>query len=52
MKIHIPSAASNIVDGNSPPSDIQAKEVSFPPPEIPAPGTPAAPVLLTPEQIR
>ncbi|ENZ9578156.1 TPA: hypothetical protein ACIAO1_003926, partial [Salmonella enterica subsp. enterica serovar Orientalis] len=22
MKIHIPSAASNIVDGNSPPSDI------------------------------
>ncbi|EAW8066492.1 pathogenicity island 2 effector protein SseF, partial [Salmonella enterica subsp. enterica serovar Schwarzengrund] len=26
MKIHIPSAASNIVDGNSPPSDIQAKE--------------------------
>ncbi|EPA6132592.1 hypothetical protein ACLLYR_001904, partial [Salmonella enterica] len=24
MKIHIPSAASNIVDGNSPPSDIQA----------------------------
>lgn len=31
MKIHIPSAASNIVDGNSPPSDIQAKEVSFPP---------------------
>ncbi|EDW2281081.1 pathogenicity island 2 effector protein SseF, partial [Salmonella enterica subsp. enterica] len=27
MKIHIPSAASNIVDGNSPPSDIQAKEV-------------------------
>ncbi|HHR4109089.1 TPA: hypothetical protein ACS50H_001219, partial [Salmonella enterica] len=21
MKIHIPSAASNIVDGNSPPSD-------------------------------
>ncbi|EPO2508056.1 hypothetical protein, partial [Salmonella enterica] len=25
MKIHIPSAASNIVDGNSPPSDIQAK---------------------------
>ncbi|EOV8042150.1 TPA: hypothetical protein ACIPDD_004105, partial [Salmonella enterica subsp. enterica serovar Wangata] len=23
MKIHIPSAASNIVDGNSPPSDIQ-----------------------------
>ncbi|ECV9759305.1 pathogenicity island 2 effector protein SseF, partial [Salmonella enterica subsp. enterica serovar Montevideo] len=36
MKIHIPSAASNIVDGNSSPSDIQAKEVSFPPPEIPA----------------
>lgn len=31
MKIHIPSAASNIVDSNSPPSDIQAKEVSFPP---------------------
>lgn len=31
MKIHIPSAASNIVDGNSPPSDIQAKEVSLPP---------------------
>ncbi|EAA2487246.1 pathogenicity island 2 effector protein SseF, partial [Salmonella enterica] len=28
MKIHIPSAASNIVDGNSPPSDIQAKEAS------------------------
>ncbi|EAR7245337.1 pathogenicity island 2 effector protein SseF, partial [Salmonella enterica subsp. enterica serovar Montevideo] len=26
MKIHIPSAASNIVDGNSSPSDIQAKE--------------------------
>ncbi|EAA6074361.1 pathogenicity island 2 effector protein SseF, partial [Salmonella enterica] len=26
MKIHIPSAASNIVDGNSPPSDTQAKE--------------------------
>ncbi|EPI8439188.1 type III secretion systems effector SseF, partial [Salmonella enterica subsp. enterica] len=26
MKIHIPSAASNIVDCNSPPSDIQAKE--------------------------
>ncbi|WP_259390953.1 hypothetical protein, partial [Salmonella enterica] len=25
MKIHIPSAASNIVDGNSPPSDTQAK---------------------------
>ncbi|EIP3575135.1 pathogenicity island 2 effector protein SseF, partial [Salmonella enterica] len=52
MKIHIPSAASNIVDGNSPPSDIQAKEVSFPPPEIPAPGTPTVPVVLTPEQIR
>ncbi|EBJ1337563.1 pathogenicity island 2 effector protein SseF, partial [Salmonella enterica subsp. enterica serovar Mbandaka] len=29
MKIHIPSAASNIVDGNSPPSDTQAKEASF-----------------------
>ncbi|EHM7941167.1 pathogenicity island 2 effector protein SseF, partial [Salmonella enterica subsp. enterica serovar Havana] len=26
MKIHIPSAASSIVDGNSPPSDTQAKE--------------------------
>ncbi|MBA3111589.1 type III secretion systems effector SseF [Salmonella enterica] len=52
MKIHIPPAASNRVDGNSIPSDIQAKEASFPPPEIPAPDTPIAPVLLTPEQIK
>ncbi|EOX8444297.1 type III secretion systems effector SseF [Salmonella enterica] len=52
MEIHISPAASNIVDGNSPPSDIQAKEASFPPPEIPAPGTPTPPVLLTPEQIK
>lgn len=51
MKIHIPSAASNIVDGNSPPSDIQAKEASFPPLKF-QPSHPAAPVLLTPEQIR
>ncbi|EDN7231738.1 pathogenicity island 2 effector protein SseF, partial [Salmonella enterica subsp. enterica] len=26
MEIHISPAASNIVDGNSPPSDMQAKE--------------------------
>ncbi|EAZ5329669.1 type III secretion systems effector SseF [Salmonella enterica] len=52
MEIHIPPAASNIVDGHSLPSDIQAKGASFPPPEIPAPGTPTAPVLLTPEQIK
>ncbi|ECF5885445.1 pathogenicity island 2 effector protein SseF, partial [Salmonella enterica subsp. indica] len=28
MEIHISPAASNIVDGNSPPSDMQAKEAS------------------------
>ncbi|EAA8843962.1 TPA: type III secretion systems effector SseF [Salmonella enterica] len=52
MEIHIPPAASNIVDGHSLPSDIQAKGASFPLPKIPAPGTPTAPVLLTPEQIK
>ncbi|EHG3387586.1 pathogenicity island 2 effector protein SseF, partial [Salmonella enterica subsp. enterica serovar Lattenkamp] len=35
MEIQIPPAACNIVDGNSSPSGIQAKEASFPPPEIP-----------------
>lgn len=52
MAIHLPPAAGNIVDGNRIPSDIQAKGTSFPPPEIPAPGTPIVPVLLTPEQIK
>ncbi|EDY9311029.1 type III secretion systems effector SseF [Salmonella enterica] len=52
MRGHIPPAASNIVRDNSIPSDVQAEEVSFPPPAIPAPDTPISPVLLTPEQIK